>query len=162
VLIADVDFCKPEDLEELSLIESTCFDQPWDKRVMRRDLANLGQVVYLKAALAGFVAGYGVLERNEGAAHLLNIAVRPEYRSNGIGLQLMLSFGEIASEWGCGRIRLEVRPSNAHARDFYSSLGFVYVKRTRNYYANGEDAIVMRARLPLPLKYKEGPPSKTA
>jgi ribosomal-protein-alanine N-acetyltransferase len=162
VLIADIDFCKPEDLEELCLIESVCFDQPWDRRVMQRDLANLGQVVYLKAVLTGVIAGYGVIERNEGAAHLLNIAVRPEYRSNGIGLQLMLSSGEIASEWGLKRMRLEVRSSNARARDFYSNLGFVYVKRTRNYYANGEDAIVMTARLPLPLKYKEGPPSKTA
>jgi ribosomal-protein-alanine N-acetyltransferase len=39
---------------------------------------------------------------------------------------------------------LEVRPSNAGARNLYRSHGFVEVGRRPNYYsAEGEDAIVM-------------------
>ncbi|MDR1514677.1 MAG: ribosomal protein S18-alanine N-acetyltransferase [Synergistaceae bacterium] len=150
--IADIDFCTPSDIDELALIESLCFEQPWDRRVLEHDLANLGEVIYLKALVAGRVAGYGVLARNGAAAHLLNIAVRPDCRSQGIGLQLMFSLGEIASEWGCGRMRLEVRSANAAARDFYSKLGFAHIKRVRGYYANGDDALVMVARLPMSLK----------
>ncbi|MDR1021436.1 MAG: ribosomal protein S18-alanine N-acetyltransferase [Synergistaceae bacterium] len=152
MLIADIDFCAQADLGQLVSIEEACFEQPWDRRVIEHDLANPGQVAYLKATLAGRIAGYGVLGRGYGAAHLMNIAVHPDYRSRCVGLQLMMSFDEIAREWGCGRMRLEVRSGNAAARDFYSKLGFAYMKRERKYYANGEDAIVMVARLPLPIK----------
>jgi ribosomal-protein-alanine N-acetyltransferase len=152
LLIADIDFCAPDDIGELTKIESACFTEPWDRRVIEHDLANLGEVIYLKASLAGRIAGYGVLARNDAAAHLLNIAVSPDYRSRGIGLQLMFSFGEIAFEWGRKRMRLEVRSTNPAARDFYSKLGFAYTKRVRGYYANGDDALVMIARLPMSLK----------
>jgi ribosomal-protein-alanine N-acetyltransferase len=150
--IAEIEFCGPEDLEELCFIESRCFDQPWNRRVIEHDLANLGAVVYLKAILRDVIAGYGVIGRNESVAHLLNLAVLQEFRGVGIASQLMLAFGEIASEWNCRRMRLEVRSSNTIARDFYSKLGFSYVTRCRSYYANGEDALILVARLPLLVK----------
>ncbi|MDR0616201.1 MAG: ribosomal protein S18-alanine N-acetyltransferase [Synergistaceae bacterium] len=152
MLIADIDFCKPEDLEELYAIESACFKDPLNRRVMEHDLANLGQTVYLKAVVDCAIAGYGILARDGADAHVLNIAVMPEYRSNGIGLQLMFSFGEIAAEWGSKNMRLEVRKGNSHARHFYLALGFIYAKSIRNYYADGEDALIMTARLPLAVK----------
>jgi ribosomal-protein-alanine N-acetyltransferase len=152
LLIADIDFCVPEDAGQLFSIEAACFEQPWDRRVIEHDLADMGQVVYMKATLAGRIAGYGVLGRAGRAAHLMNIAVHPDYRSRCVGLQLMTAFDEIAREWGCGRMRLEVRSTNARARDFYVKLGFACIRTERNYYAGGEDAIIMVARLPLQVK----------
>jgi ribosomal protein S18 acetylase RimI-like enzyme len=106
----------------------------------------------MKAILGVFIAGYGVLGRNEGVSHLLNLAVLPDYRRMGIASQLMLAFEEIAVEWECRRMRLEVRSSNRLARDFYAKLGFTYKSRARGYYANGEDALILVARLPLSIK----------
>jgi ribosomal-protein-alanine N-acetyltransferase len=147
--IADIEFCGPGDFEEIFAVESACFDMPWSRHVIRYDLDNMGELVYMKAVLKDFIAGYGVLGRGEGVSHLLNLAVLPEFRRSGIASQLMLAFEEISLIWGCGRMRLEVRSSNALARDFYAKFGFVYKMRAKKYYANGEDALVLVARLPL-------------
>jgi ribosomal-protein-alanine N-acetyltransferase len=40
-------------------------------------------------------------------------------------------------------VQLEVRVSNKRAQSFYRSLGYQEVLRIDQYYANGEDAIVM-------------------
>ena len=60
--------------------------------------------------------------------------------------------------WGCGLVRriehqfalesasgvqLEVRVSNQKAQGFYQKLGYQDVFRIVQYYANGEDALVM-------------------
>jgi ribosomal-protein-alanine N-acetyltransferase len=147
--IADIDFCVPGDLNELCAIEAVCFDTPWNRHVIAGDLEDPGGLIYVKALLTGVIAGYGVLGRSEDVSHLMNLAVRPEYRRMGIASQLMLSFGEISREWECRRMRLEVRSSNREARDFYAKLGFIYKMRIRKYYVNGEDALVLVARLPL-------------
>jgi ribosomal-protein-alanine N-acetyltransferase len=147
--IADIDFCTQDDLDEICSIETACFSAPVDRRVIEGDLRNLGEIVYVKALLRCAIAGYGVLGRSESVAHLLNLAVLPEFRRMGVAWQLALALGEIADAWGCGRIRLEVRSSNSGAREFYAKLGFAYMSRTRGYYSNGEDAIILVARLPL-------------
>ena len=49
-------------------------------------------------------------------------------------------------------MRLEVASSNRPARDFYARLEFAYVMRIRSYYGNGDDALVLLARLPLRIR----------
>ena len=147
--IVDIDFCVPDDIKSLVGIEAACFDIPWEEHLIERDLNEPGSVVYLKATVKGVIAGYGVLGRADDTAHLMNLAVLPEYRRQGIALQLMAAFGEISEDWRCGRMCLEVRASNGIARDFYASIGFVYFSRVRRYYTDGEDALVLVARLPL-------------
>jgi len=147
--IADIEFCDERDLEALYEIEAECFDYPWEKRVMENDLVNRDRAVYLKAVFGGKIAGFGAVAREEKVVHLLNLAVAAEFRRRAVASQLMLAFGEIASDWQCPRMRLEVRSSNRGARDFYSALGFTYKTRIHGYYASGEDALILAARLPL-------------
>ncbi|MDR1885934.1 MAG: ribosomal protein S18-alanine N-acetyltransferase [Synergistaceae bacterium] len=150
--IADIDFCVPGDIDELYAIECACFPSPWKRYLLENDLSELGEVVYLKALLNGVIVGYGVLGRNETESYLQNLAVSPEHRRLGIASQLMLGFDGISAEWGCRRMRLEVRSSNTSARDFYARIGFIYQSRSRGYYSNGEDALILAARLPLKIK----------
>jgi ribosomal-protein-alanine N-acetyltransferase len=147
--IVDIDFCVPGDIKSLVAIEAVCFDIPWEEHLIERDLNEPGSAVYLKASVKGEIAGYGVLGRAGDTAHLMNLAVLPEYRRRGIALQLMAAFGEISADWRCGRMCLEVRSNNSIARDFYASMGFVYSSRVKGYYADGEDAVILTARLPL-------------
>ncbi|MDR1966934.1 MAG: ribosomal protein S18-alanine N-acetyltransferase [Synergistaceae bacterium] len=149
--IVDIDFCVPEDLKSLVAIEAVCFDIPWEEHLIERDLNEPGYAIYMKATVKGVIAGYGVLGRVESTAHLMNLAVLPEYRRNGIALQLMAAFDEVSREWECRRMCLEVRASNSIARNFYSSMGFAYSSRVKGYYADGEDALILVARLPLRL-----------
>ncbi|MDR1137299.1 MAG: ribosomal protein S18-alanine N-acetyltransferase [Synergistaceae bacterium] len=147
--IVDIDFCVPADIKSLVDIEAVCFDIPWEERLIEYDLNEPGNSVYLKATVKGTIAGYGVLGRADDTAHLMNLAVLPEYRRNGIALQLMAAFDQISEDWRCRRMCLEVRSNNNIARDFYASMGFVYASRVKGYYSDGEDALVLTARLPL-------------
>jgi ribosomal-protein-alanine N-acetyltransferase len=149
--IADLDFCVPEDLKSLVEIEKACFTVPWEEDLISADLNGGGTSLYLKASFKDVVAGYGVLGQNDESAHLMNIAVLPEYRRHGVALQIMAAFDVLAHEWLCRRMYLEVRASNAAARAFYASLGFVYSSRVKGYYNDGEDALLLAARLPLKL-----------
>ncbi len=147
--IAEIDFCKPDDLDELFAIEQASFDLPWERHMIAYDLENQGPVAYMKATLKDAIVGYAVLSRDETSSHLLNIAVLPQYQRRGIAKQLLLALEVLSEEWGYRRMRLEVRASNRVARDFYASIGFVYHARQKGYYVNGEDALVLVARLPL-------------
>ena len=147
--IAEIDFCKPGDADSLFAIERACFDLPWEKHVIEYDLENQGLVAYVKATLKDEVAGYAVLSRGDGVSHLLNIAVLPQFQRQGIAKQLMLAAEALSEDWGYRRMKLEVRSSNRVARDFYAGIGFVYHARQRGYYVNGEDALILVARLPL-------------
>lgn len=146
--IADIDFCEPRDLDALCAIEAECFESPRERGLLEDDLANLGRVVYIKALFNGAIVGFGAAAREERVLHLLNLAVSAAFRRQGVASQLMIAFGEIAREWHCRRMRLEVRSSNRGARDFYASLGFAYKTRLYGYYADGEDALILVARLP--------------
>ena len=149
--IVDIDFCVPRDIKPLVEIDAACFDIPWEEHLIERDLNEPGNVVYLKATVKGVIAGYGVLGRADDTSHLMNLAVLPEFRRNGIALQLMAAFGEISLDWKCRRMCLEVRSSNTVARNFYGSLGFIYSSRVRKYYIDGGDALILVACLPLKL-----------
>jgi ribosomal-protein-alanine N-acetyltransferase len=147
--VVDIDFCGIDDLDVLYAVECASFASPWKRYMLKNDLEDIGGVVYLKAVINGGIAGYGVLGRNERDSHLQNLAVLPEYRRLGIASQLMMGFDGISEEWGCVRMCLEVRSSNRAARDFYAKMGFSYQSRSIGYYSDGEDALILTAKLPL-------------
>jgi len=94
------------------------------------------------AVVAGTVAGF-VLYRDlgPGEGEILNLAVAPEFRRQGIGRALVR---KILAEHP-GEVYLEVRRSNTVARRLYESEGFQVVALRPDYYQNPvEDAIVMR------------------
>lgn len=155
MMIAKIDWCRDDDLDELCEIEEASFDHPWPRRFIEYDLANQGPVAYMKASHKERTVGYAVLSRDEGASHLMNLAVRPESRRMGIASQLMLALEILSEEWGYSRMLLEVRPSNRAARDLYSGMGFSYHTRRHGFYSNGEDALVLSAKFPLHIIKRE-------
>lgn len=88
------------------------------------------------------VAGFVVVRQvAAGETEILNIAVAPERRRQGIGGQLL---GEILARHR-GEFFLEVRESNSAARQFYEKLGFRPItRRPQYYYDPSESAIVMK------------------
>jgi ribosomal protein S18 acetylase RimI-like enzyme len=74
-------------------------------------------------------------------AEILNLAVRPESRRQGVATQLV---EEVVARRP-GALFLEVRSCNAAARNFYQKLGFTEVGLRRGYYQSpADDGIVMR------------------
>ena len=79
--------------------------------------------------------------------HISTLALRPEWRGNRLGEMLFLAAMVQAMDDGAWSVALEVRISNQIAMNLYTKYGFAAVSRLQKYYANGEDAYLMRATL---------------
>jgi ribosomal-protein-alanine N-acetyltransferase len=75
--------------------------------------------------------------------HLLNLAVHPGLRRQGLGRQLLRAICLLAIKFGAKFFHLEVSVSNRPAQALYKSAGFRNVGYRPNYYPEGTDAILM-------------------
>ena len=57
------------------------------------------------------------------------VAVRTSYRRKGIGSALMKEVESALSIYGCPKLNLQIRSSNAEVKAFYESLGFEVEER---------------------------------
>ena len=95
----------------------------------------------LVAEREGAVVGFLVARTIGLEAEILNLAVAPGMRRQGIGRRLL---GEMLARHP-GQVFLEVRESNESARRFYERLGFKSAAKRLQYYSNPPDsAIVMK------------------
>ena len=91
--------------------------------------------------MAGYVGSQTVLDETD----MMNVAVHPDFRRQGVARALILALTEELKNRGSHCLTLEVRASNDPARALYESLGFVLVGTRRNYYHNPkEDALILR------------------
>ena len=136
----------PQDLAAIVAIEKESFADPWGMSVFLEAL-SFYPTTYFVAECDGMVAGFvvgGLEDTGENIyGHLCNIGVSPKYRRRGIG-KLLVSRVEhqCALELATG-VQLEVRVSNTGAQQFYQKMGYRPVFGIDQYYANGEDALVM-------------------
>jgi ribosomal-protein-alanine N-acetyltransferase len=93
------------------------------------------------------VIGYVGIRSQSTDAHIITIAIHPEWRNRGLGELLLLTALEKAVELGAAAVSLEVRPSNQVAQHLYRKYGFRFTGVRRGYYQDGEDAWLMRVRL---------------
>ena len=76
--------------------------------------------------------------------HILNLAVAPAHRRQGVARQLVLDAIKRAYAKGARRAFLEVRESNTAAQKLYSNLGFTGSFARKDYYDSPtEDAVIM-------------------
>ncbi len=138
------------DLDSVLLLESASFSEPWTKELYAHELNDnrLSEYRVVVAADAhpaeppNVIAQGGWMLFGE-EAHILTIAVQPEFRGQGIGRWLMLALMEETRQAGCSAVALEVRPSNETALSLYESLGFRLIGRRKRYYPDKEDALVL-------------------
>jgi ribosomal-protein-alanine N-acetyltransferase len=93
---------------------------------------------------------YGILSVAAGESHLLNICVRPEARSRGVGRKMLRHLIAMARRHDADILFLEVRVSNAAARALYEQEGFNELGTRRSYYPHDkgrEDALILARTL---------------
>ncbi len=94
------------------------------------------------------IAGFLILRQILDEAEILNLAVLPEFRRQGIGTALLQAALQDASARGAAQAYLEVRASNKPAMEFYKQHGFRTLGRRAQYYASPvEDALVLGLQL---------------
>jgi ribosomal-protein-alanine N-acetyltransferase len=140
------------DLLAVFRIEKRSFPQAWPYAAFERFLDEPGFLVAESdgagvASNTGEIVGYVVADSvpNHGVSigHIKDLAVAPEHRGEGIGrLLLARALTTLASE-GVGRVKLEVRETNAAALSLYRDFGFEVHHAIPEYYDDGEDAYVM-------------------
>ncbi len=136
----------PTDIGAITMIEKESFPDPWEQNVFLEALTYY-PTTYFVATCDGAVAGFivGALEdTGENIyGHICNLAVSPRFRHRGIGRMLVSrAENQFALELATG-VQLEVRVSNTPAQKFYTKKGYRPVFCIDQYYANGEDALVM-------------------
>ncbi len=137
---------QPADIPQIVAIERTAFVDPWDERTLQESLAYYPETFFVakdNGDLAGFVAG-GLEDTGEEVyGHIMNLAVAPGYRRQGVGQHLIRRLEQEYAVLGASAVQLEVRITNAGAQEFYRRLGYRVVLHIASYYANDEDALVM-------------------
>ena len=144
-----LDRMRPEDLDEVLVIERASFSMPWSRGAFLYEMQqNRVARCWVVRDQTGRVGGYLCLWEVADEVHITNVAVRPDLRRRGIARSLLGSVLDDARGRRFKMVVLEVRPSNHHAVSLYESFGFRVVGRRRGYYYDtGEDALVMEVGL---------------
>jgi ribosomal-protein-alanine N-acetyltransferase len=123
-------------------IERRSFPTPWSLAMFVLELSKASGIC-LAAVEADELIGYCVCSRYDTVWHLMNVAVDPDRRREGIAAALLTRLFEEADRPG-EQYTLEVRPSNAGAIALYESFGFKRAGVRKGYYHdNKEDALIM-------------------
>jgi ribosomal-protein-alanine N-acetyltransferase len=136
------------DVPALARLEPRCFSDPWSEAGFREMLGAsyiFGLIADLKS---GSMGGYLVARAIEQEGEILNLAVAPERRRNGLGVGLLTAGLVELTQRGVEEVFLEVRASNEAAIAMYLAQGFRPMGRRREYYRRPvEDAMVLRKTL---------------
>lgn len=131
-------------IPQIAELEKLCFSDPWSENSIASELNN--RLSFWMAAVedgqvVGYVGSQTVLDETD----MMNIAVHPDYRKQGIATSLILGLIDALEHRGSHSLMLEVRASNETALSLYRKLGFAKVGRRKNYYRNPrEDALILR------------------
>ena len=79
--------------------------------------------------------------------NILNIATKKGFENRGIATKLLCFLEEYAQNQGIFHLWLEVRENNQNAITFYKNMGFKLDYVRKNYYANGDNALVMSKQI---------------
>jgi [ribosomal protein S18]-alanine N-acetyltransferase len=133
------------DLEAIDRIERRSYPTPWSRSMFASELAKPSSVsLGAYETETGELVGYLVISRYVDAWHVMNVAVVPERRRQGIASALFDRLFEVTGNDGRRGYTLEVRISNEAAIKLYERLGFQSRGVRRGYYTdNREDALIM-------------------
>ena len=131
-------------VSQVAQLEKLCFRDPWSENSVASELNN-PLSLWLVAVEGEKVAGYVGSQSVMGESDMMNVAVHPDFRRQGIGERLILDLIDQLNQRGNHSLTLEVRASNVSAIALYRKLGFVQVGLRKNYYRNPkEDALILR------------------
>lgn len=155
------------DVAAIVAIDHASFTQPWSPRSFEKAVANTktialvahpdtaarvqaasgdaagGEAVNDKA-IGGEIVGFGVAYTVGDEGEVLTLAIAATARGCGLGRTLLQTLLQQCAARGARQMFLEVRAGNTNAQRLYERCGFAPVGLRRRYYADGEDAIVMK------------------
>ncbi len=145
------------DLLEVVEIEELSGLSPWGWDAYHKELQSPEDVIMLTTQVGGIdanlnegkgIAGFIVARVVANEMHVNNVAVRTEFRRQGLAAQLLRTVLDCGRRAGARMAFLEVRAGNRAAQALYHRCGFEAAGRRRRYYSNPvEDALLMSVLL---------------
>lgn len=125
-------------IEELAKLEKEIFHESYYSIDILKDMVKNEdyKILILKEEV---VQGYLILHDSYDVFEIMKIAVKEEFRNRGIAEKLIQTYFTLEEK----NLLLEVRESNIIAQKFYKKLKFKVIGKRKNYYPNGETAILM-------------------
>jgi [ribosomal protein S18]-alanine N-acetyltransferase len=133
----------PAHAEALAAIHRSAFPrhEAWGEEAFARQLRMPGTYGLIDER-GGLVVARVAADQSE----ILTLGVKPRLRRQGVGAALLGAAIREAKARGAHFMFLEVAINNAAARALYANVGFEATGVRRLYYADGADALVLRAR----------------
>ena len=130
---------------QVAELEKICFGSAaWSENSIASELKNqlsLWLVALDGETVAGYVGSQTVMDESD----MMNVAVHPDCRRQGIAEELVNALTDALREKESRCLTLEVRASNEPAQLLYEKLGFSHIGKRPNYYRNPkEDAYILR------------------
>ena len=124
-------------LEKISFLEKEIFSESFYSIETLKEMSLKNEYTIL--VYENDVKGYLILHDSYDLYEIMKIAVKKEFRNKKIGEQLINFYLNKYDK----NLFLEVRESNEIAKIFYKKIGFQIVGKRKNYYSNGECAVLM-------------------
>jgi len=135
-----------EDIPEVHAIETTSFTMPWSEVLFLNEVRNpLSRPMVARDddGIAGYLCASLIIDEG----HILDVAVHPSRRRQGIGGRLIRETLDHLGQQGCRTVFLEVRASHDGIIGFYEQAGFRVIQVRKCYYVSPiDDAAIMELR----------------
>jgi [ribosomal protein S18]-alanine N-acetyltransferase len=131
-------------LAQLYSLDSQFFPYPWDREQWEKTLKAYSWTLTLgikDEQVVGFILGLGTPE--DEVVHLVKILIEPQYRQQGLAEVLFLDQCTLWRDRGHKSVYLEVEERNQAASLFYFKQGFLMLRRLKDFYGQGRDALAM-------------------
>lgn len=136
------------DMAEVLQTEQDSFAQPWTEEDFLHCLRQRN-CIGMVAERHEQVVGYVIYELHKTKLHILNLAVHPTARRQGIGRNMIGKLLGKLSSHRRAKITLEVRESNLTAQLFFRRQGFLATRVLRSWFEDtDEDAYLLQFLLP--------------
>jgi [ribosomal protein S18]-alanine N-acetyltransferase len=142
----DIRVCQSGNIPEVcSVLAKSPEAAQWSEQAIA-DVLAASPGYHLVGLLGGKIAGFVSGRRMAVDGEILNLAVKPEFRRQGLGEALVRVVLERFDREGVSHVFLEVRESNHTAISFYERLGFRPIDRREAYYRDPPAAALVLAR----------------
>ena len=124
--------------EEIKIFGKSLGEKTLYNEIMYNDMSRYF-IVQVDGVRAGYVGSWLTLPN----AEILNLFVSEKYRGLKLGKMLMDEVIKVCNINNIENLTLEVRVNNSYGINLYLGLGFKKATIRKNYYKNGDDAILM-------------------
>ncbi|MCK4505317.1 MAG: ribosomal protein S18-alanine N-acetyltransferase, partial [Candidatus Aegiribacteria sp.] len=145
-MCAELRIASNKDVPEILEIENKCFPCPWNSEQIT-DCINTPLFRTWTASINGKIAGYLTANLVSEETHIVNLAVREEFRNIGIGSLLIRTGNAWGERLGSSISRLEVRESSKPAIALYLRNGYRQTGELSCYYPDGENGLKFQVSL---------------